>query len=110
MSVHVAPAPVISYSYDATGPALDHLGPLWQSDGSDRGEDDFVVKELRLGVDGAPIVPVLIDGAEMPGGLKLPADLATLYLVHALEMRSLRHSLETEARDDGRAGRRGCLP
>lgn len=78
------------------------VGPHWHKGSGNQGqqsqeEEDYVATELRLAVEQEkPIIPVLIDGVEMPGPADLPSDLTSLYLIEALEIRSLRFRQDVE--------------
>lgn len=72
------------------------IGPHWLTAKDARGhrriddENDFVRIEVRTALDrGIRVVPVLVDGAPMPGTADLPEDLQRLVRLQALV---LRHS------------------
>jgi SIR2-like domain/TIR domain len=60
------------------------IGPRWfdcLTERMHRGGDDYVVKEIDLALRGAPqvtVIPVLVDGAQLPGAADLPPALRAL--------------------------------
>jgi TIR domain len=82
---------------------LAMIGPNWldakDRDGRRRLDDsgDFVRVELASALKREiPVIPVLIDGAEMPPEARLPDDLKPLARRHALELRHTRFNSDAD--------------
>ena len=80
------------------------IGPHWltaaDSKGKRRLDDthDYVRIEIASALKrDIPVIPVLIDGAEMPAEGDLPEDLASLARRHALELRHTRFASDADA-------------
>ena len=80
------------------------IGPHWltaaDSKGKRRLDDthDYVRIEIASALKrDIPVIPVLIDGAEMPAESDLPEDLASLARRHALELRHTRFASDADA-------------
>ena len=80
------------------------IGPHWltavDSKGKRRLDDthDYVRIEIAAALKrDIPVIPVLIDGAEMPTEADLPEDLASLARRHALELRHTRFASDADA-------------
>jgi hypothetical protein len=80
------------------------IGPHWltaaDSKGKRRLDDtrDYVRIEIAAALKrDIPVIPVLIDGAEMPAEADLPEDLASLARRHALELRHTRFASDADA-------------
>jgi hypothetical protein len=80
------------------------IGPHWltaaDSKGKRRLDDthDYVRIEIAAALKrDIPVIPVLIDGAEMPAEGDLPEDLASLARRHALELRHTRFASDADA-------------
>jgi TIR domain-containing protein len=80
------------------------IGPHWltaaDSKGKRRLDDthDYVRIEIAAALKrDIPVIPVLIDGAEMPAEAELPEDLAPLARRHALELRHTRFASDADA-------------
>ncbi len=80
------------------------IGPHWltatDSKGKRRLDDphDYVRIEIASALKrDIPVIPVLIDGAEMPAEADLPEDLAPLARRHALELRHTRFASDADA-------------
>ena len=74
------------------------IGPQWATltdeKGRRRADDpgDFVRFEIHTALErGIPVIPVLVDGALMPGPEQLPAELQKLAWLQAQELNSGRH-------------------
>jgi len=66
------------------------IGPHWLASVEQRAwsGDDFVRHEIRAGLRRkVPVIPVLVGGARMPAAADLPADLAELSFLNAIEIR-----------------------
>lgn len=65
------------------------IGPRWMADKRLHSPDDFVRLELERAIArGLPVVPLLIDGAKMPGVDELPTSIAPLTQQQALPINS----------------------
>jgi TIR domain len=65
------------------------IGPRWMKDERLHNPDDFVRLEIERAVSrGLPVVPLLIDGANMPRVDDLPSSIALLAQQHALPIES----------------------
>jgi hypothetical protein len=79
------------------------IGPRWlapQPGGMPRLHDaaDFVHREIAAGLaGGAQVIPLLLDGAAMPGAAQLPAPLQALSTRQALVVDARRFGADTEA-------------
>jgi hypothetical protein len=80
------------------------IGPHWldaaDSKGKRRLDDnhDYVRIEIASALKrDIPVIPVLVDGAEMPAEADLPEDLASLARRHALELRHTRFASDADA-------------
>ena len=98
------------------------IGPHWRgssgADGRARIDEpgDFVRAEVRQALQGAArVVPVLVNGAEMPAPTALPQDLAGLARLNALSIRhadfdrDVEHLLDVVFGRTRRTGARGYL-
>jgi hypothetical protein len=83
---------------------LPVIGPHWLDITDARGNrrlndpDDFVVRELRTALrnDWTQIVPVLVNGAAMPGKKDLPRTLAAIADRQALELHDVRLGVDMD--------------
>jgi hypothetical protein len=83
---------------------LPVIGPHWLDITDARGNrrlndpDDFVVRELRTALrnDWTQIVPVLVNGAAMPGKKDLPRTLAAIADRQALELHDVRWGVDMD--------------
>ncbi|HEX7532304.1 MAG TPA: toll/interleukin-1 receptor domain-containing protein, partial [Methyloceanibacter sp.] len=80
------------------------IGPHWLNSADDKGkrrldgDRDYVRIEIAAALKrDIPVIPVLIDGAEMPTEADLPEDLASLARRHALELRHTRFASDADA-------------
>ncbi len=80
------------------------IGPHWLSATDSKGKrrlddpHDYVRIEIASALKrDIPVIPVLIDGAEMPAEADLPEDLAPLARRHALELRHTRFASDADA-------------
>jgi hypothetical protein len=80
------------------------IGPHWltAADGKGKRRLDDTHDYVRIEIASAlkrdiPVIPVLIDGAEMPAESDLPEDLASLARRHALELRHTRFASDADA-------------
>src|ERR1700728_55937 len=83
----------IEAGIDSSAILVALIGPKWLTirDGKGRrrldAPDDFVRFEIRTALEGGVrVIPVLVDGAKIPKREQLPADLATLARLNALQM------------------------
>jgi hypothetical protein len=80
------------------------IGPHWLTATDNKGKrrlddpHDYVRIEIASALKrDIPVIPVLIDGAEMPAEADLPEDLAPLARRHALELRHTRFASDADA-------------
>src|SRR4051812_41033858 len=89
----IQPGQNFEQSIDATIAACDCvlavIGPRWLHSLRERdGRDDFVRRELAAALQKrSTLIPVLVGGARMPAADALPADIAPLSRLNAIEVR-----------------------
>ena len=73
------------------------IGDKWLSAGAKAGgrrlddPDDFVRREIEAAISGdVPLIPVLVEGAQMPSAAELPPTIGSLAYVNALELTDKR--------------------
>ncbi len=93
---------VIAESIDRADAFLAIIGPRWLTitgaDGGRRldGEEDVVRMEIVAALESEiPVIPVLIDGARMPGPAELPPSLSALSGRNAIELTDARWAEDT---------------
>lgn len=90
-------ADAIRRAIDVSTVVLVVTGPRWVGAADDQGQqrlalaDDFVRIEIESALNaGVPLVPVLVEGATMPGASQVPASLAAYTRCQAIELSELR--------------------
>jgi TIR domain len=90
-------ADAIRRAIDASTVVLVVIGPRWVGAADAQGRqrlaqaDDFVRIEIESALEaGVPLVPVLVEGATMPGAQQLPESLAAFTRCQAMELSELR--------------------
>lgn len=90
-------ADAIRRAIDASTVVLVVIGPRWVGAADAQGRqrlalaDDFVRIEIESALDaGVPLVPVLVEGATMPGAHQVPDSLAAFTRCQAMELSELR--------------------
>jgi TIR domain len=93
------------------------IGPKWLEaigEKSSKGDPDIVVREIRGAInEEKEIVPILVDGAEMPPPRSLPRDIRSLYYKNGIEIKSadtvkdIAAKLRSTPRRVNRVGRLG---
>ena len=90
-------ADAIRRAIDGSTVVLVVIGPRWADATDAQGRrrldaaDDFVRLEIECALDaGVPLVPVLVEGAVMPGAHQVPASLAAFTRCQAMELSELR--------------------
>lgn len=96
-------AEAIRRAIDASSVVLVIIGPRWvdaaNAQGQRRLDDpaDFVRLEIEAALDaGVPIVPVLVEGATMPGEAQVPASLADFTRCQAMELSEQRWRYDSQ--------------
>lgn len=90
-------ADAIRRAIDGSTVVLVMIGPRWVDAADAQGKrrldavDDFVRLEIESALEaGVPLVPVLVEGAVMPGAHQVPASLAAFTRCQAIELSELR--------------------
>jgi len=96
---------VIEDTFTKCGAVIVLIGKRWLE--RDAGmprfgeEQDVITQEVRLAMgSNLPILPVLVDGASMPGESQLPATLASLSSLNAIDLRHTSFDRDLQAVTD----------
>jgi TIR domain len=96
---------VIEDTFTKCGAVIVLIGKTWleRDDGMPRlgEEQDVITQEIRTAMASKlPILPVLVDGASMPGESQLPASLASLSSLNAIDLRHTSFDRDLQAVND----------
>ena len=96
---------VIEDTFTKCGAVIVLIGKRWmeRDDGMPLlgDEQDVITQEVRLAMASKlPILPVLVDGASMPGESQLPASLASLSSLNAIDLRHTSFDRDLQAVSD----------
>ena len=96
---------VIEDTFTKCGAVIVLIGKRWleRDDGMPRlgEEQDVITQEIRMAMASRlPILPVLVDGASMPGESQLPAALASLSSLDAIDLRHTSFDRDLQAVND----------
>jgi TIR domain-containing protein len=96
---------VIEDTFKRCGAVIVLIGKRWleRDPGMPRfgEEQDVITQEIRLATASSlPIVPVLVDGASMPGESQLPASFASLSSLNAIDLRHTSFERDLQAVND----------
>jgi hypothetical protein len=96
---------VIEETFTRCGAVIVLIGKKWleRDEGMPRfgEEQDVITQEIRLAMGSKlPILPVLVDGASMPGESQLPATLAGLSSLNAIDLRHTSFDRDLQAVND----------